>query len=1174
MEAQVILPTPYGVFFDKDQGFCFLCEKALHSPQVRDQHLSGSKHTKKLFNTFGAEGGGEDSCHQNMKGCSICRVTLLGGGSVAEHLASDQHRASMNQQPVPGAGVLTQPPVLADSAGSSDPVTRAPGTPPTRVSAESTPVSQQKGTAVPAACGLVDRALARDIVTPAAAREKIQAPGSPSGQKDRDENSRSTLYPVTGLNILPSVAGEVEQVPVAQPPEPSQLPLKCNICLVSFNGQSSADEHFSSKSHGEKVELNKLMVKGTLPRDPKTGALKEASDKYICSVCLCAMNSPKSYTQHTQGSQHGKNYEELKKWLPQDPENLQFRIGLSPASELTPSNSANQISILGINNSDVSRTNVHQRSASMAIGNHGSRSAGQTVDLGGDNALNGSDDLRTLPASCPADGHQEQAGRPFEETSDDGNMLAESVCAASDAGTTSDNETAENEEFLVVQNASVASTTSDNETSHGVPWSFAVMRGDKPVLEATFTEKKQTQTSGGENEEFLVVENASVASTTSGNETSHGVPWSFAVMRGDKPVREATFTEKKTTQTSGGFSCQQCKKAMNTQKDLNIHNESLPHKTMLAMVPAPDKSEEPLVKCEDGDKIMTEIYRSSKTTPRTYQVHLLCKTMASDSAVVFLPTGTGKTLIAMMAIRRMLMRNRTRPVLFLTETGLLAVQQGENIRKELGQDSFFRPHLTEEGQMEMRPLKVAKLHGGQYVSDATPLWKYDVLVMTAGYCQNLLEKGVLRWANFSLVVVDEAHHCARDHLYKVLVDNHHLPIVPPERRPKVLGLTASPVGKPTKEDTLRMMRNLLHNLGGAAMVAVDEKSNTHAEKSAHDQLAMFTSRAKLRMEFVPLTEMEQKFQARLRAYFADAYRLLLKGSNLRDLCQKDDLRSLPPDSTEDLTKLLTLAQSDGLQLSEKFKAIHTHVSAVGQALLNSEDGIAFVLEDLEHIFDDNQNRDFHLLRSMNLPCEALSNYVKNLCDSMKFHTIEEDPTRPEAAMLHMSVFQKLLETLADPQYVNWENQASMVLVLVRERDTAFKFHHHLERSSFVRQRRIPVEVLVGHGAGSGEARGMRVRQQGQTLQHIQSADRSRTIIVATSVAEEGIDIRECQLVVSVNVPTTVKAMVQMRGRTRRKDSFFVVLCTDLKERGKMEELQLQEENMLWAVDQLLHQDSV
>ena len=80
------------------------------------------------------------------------------------------------------------------------------------------------------------------------------------------------------------------------------------------------------------------------------------------------------------------------------------------------------------------------------------------------------------------------------------------------------------------------------------------------------------------------------------------------------------------------------------------------------------------------------------------------------------------------------------------------------------------------------------------------------------------------------------------------------------------------------------------------------------------------------------------------------------------------------------------------------------------------------------------------------------------------------------------------------------------------------------------------------------------------------------IIVATSVAEEGVDWPECERVISMYPPSTVTALVQMRGRARRKNSQFVVLCASQGEEDKLNDIITRESHMIQATQILVERN--
>lgn len=165
---------------------------------------------------------------------------------------------------------------------------------------------------------------------------------------------------------------------------------------------------------------------------------------------------------------------------------------------------------------------------------------------------------------------------------------------------------------------------------------------------------------------------------------------------------------------------------------------------------------------------------------RGYQERIVKEVLGGNSLVV-LPTGAGKTLIASELIRRF-----APTCLFLVPTCLLVEQQARGIREWTG-------------------LQVAEFMGGVAIPQ-----QFDVLVSTPKAFQMTQAKGVrgFQWGIFKLVVFDEVHHVLKDHPYrKLALSLSRLP-----KAPHVLGLSASltyAVGeRKVEQDLSRICREL------------------------------------------------------------------------------------------------------------------------------------------------------------------------------------------------------------------------------------------------------------------------------------------------------------------------------------------------------------------------------
>jgi Fanconi anemia group M protein len=155
--------------------------------------------------------------------------------------------------------------------------------------------------------------------------------------------------------------------------------------------------------------------------------------------------------------------------------------------------------------------------------------------------------------------------------------------------------------------------------------------------------------------------------------------------------------------------------------------------------------------------------------PRAYQLAIYNSIVQYGNTLVVLPTGLGKTLIALMLIRDRMKLGRC---LFLTPTKPLAKQHQHSVMKTLGLSEKNVALVTGE----ISPGKRKE----QYIT--------DVIISTPQTIRNDLENGVLE-PDFSLVIFDECHRSVGDYAYTIVAEKTH------GKKTLFVGLTASPGGR-------------------------------------------------------------------------------------------------------------------------------------------------------------------------------------------------------------------------------------------------------------------------------------------------------------------------------------------------------------------------------------------
>lgn len=245
--------------------------------------------------------------------------------------------------------------------------------------------------------------------------------------------------------------------------------------------------------------------------------------------------------------------------------------------------------------------------------------------------------------------------------------------------------------------------------------------------------------------------------------------------------------------------CDYCNVGLNSKSQAQEHFSSGRHEQTVAKSQKAPIRDHPQLNtvCEGLDETSLTI-----TKPREYQVELYAKVMSTNS-VCFLPTGTGKNLISAMVVAHMLLLNPTRQMIFLVDRVLLVLKQSEHLRRELrnlkipqsAKDSSGTLFDLHHGQ-SFRPVRIGAICGEmRKLEPGVPIFEHDVLIVTADCYRNHINNGTLRFEDSGLIVLDESHHCNKDHPYNVIIRDYYRPDdITVFDRPKILGLTASPAG--------------------------------------------------------------------------------------------------------------------------------------------------------------------------------------------------------------------------------------------------------------------------------------------------------------------------------------------------------------------------------------------
>ncbi|KAF9181463.1 Dicer-like protein 1 [Haplosporangium sp. Z 767] len=134
------------------------------------------------------------------------------------------------------------------------------------------------------------------------------------------------------------------------------------------------------------------------------------------------------------------------------------------------------------------------------------------------------------------------------------------------------------------------------------------------------------------------------------------------------------------------------------------------------------------------------------------------------------------------------------------------------------------------------------------------------------------------------------------------------------------------------------------------------------------------------------------------------------------------------------------------------------------------------------------------------------------------------------------------------------------IIFVQRRDTALALGLLLQEIEEF-QDIFHVAVLAGHSDESESVLRMSYREQTCIISEFRR--KKLNLLVSTSVAEEGLDIQPCNIVIRFDPATTTISYIQSRGRARKKDSRYIMMqeIDNRTEEAALERIQYGEKTM-------------
>nr|AHX37213.1 RNA helicase [Oplegnathus fasciatus] len=477
-----------------------------------------------------------------------------------------------------------------------------------------------------------------------------------------------------------------------------------------------------------------------------------------------------------------------------------------------------------------------------------------------------------------------------------------------------------------------------------------------------------------------------------------------------------------------------------------------------------------------------------------YQEEVVERPLQRENTIIWLPTGGGKTRAAVYVAKRHLETTpKAKVMVLVNKVHLVDQHYTKEFKPHLGHNYSLVPVSGESGQKDFF---------GKVVQDS------DVVICTAQILYNALtnteETKHVELSDITLLIIDECHHTNKEGVYNKVMGCYVEKKLRGERPlPQILGLTASP------------------GTGGAKIL---EKAVEHVLQICANLDSVIVSTK----HYAP--ELKEKVPRPVKTFdIVDRRPEDPFGDHLKWMMQLiHEYMNLPSDfrlrecgTQEYEADVVTLDQRGVSEGNRLLAQCALHLRQYNDALL---------INDTLRMMDAYGSLEDFYTPKVSTAFDGTDFFLVGLFQENKLELkkLAEDSHYENPKMF------KLESTLLKQFGPGVQSRG---ILFSKTRKSIRCLHDWAVTNKALQEAGIKAAILTGAGNGISY---MTQREQSDTIRKFRNGDLN--LLISTSVAEEGLDIPECNLVVRYGLLTNEIAQQQASGRARARDSQYSVVA--------------------------------